>query len=954
MVALTAVLVLCAVGSAAALANSPAGQRPAHVRAAVPIAAAKVAAGNVDSYVIRSDGTLWSWGGNRYGELGHDGTTPCQVPVQVGSDSDWAAVASGLSGYGRLALKQNGSLWQWGANEPYYLGLGGAPLLTPTQVGTDSDWAAIAQGADDSMAIKQDGTLWAWGPNYDGELGLGDTNPRTTPTQVGSDSDWAAVACGFYFTVAIKQDGSLWAWGRNDDGELGLGNTVQKDVPNEVDGTQVWSTIACGSSHTLAVTASGALWAWGYNAQGQLGLNDQVDRHAPAQVGSGNDWLTVAAGDQHSAATKTDHSLWAWGYNGYGELGIVGDLPSDVNAFVHPAPVQIGSETDWAAVACGSGFTLGVRQDDSFVAWGDNTYGQIGVGYPLARCVPTQVGSVGGWTGVSVNQNYGLGIRDDGSLWGWGTGPLAQTQSGPFEAPVPVGSATDWSSVAAGNGYAAALKTDGSLWTWGSNDDGELGLGDADPRDTPTQVGGDTDWTVVSCGGGLLDAGNHTLALKSDGSLWAWGNNEYGELGMGNASLGTDQAVPAQVAPGTQWQAVFAGDHCSYAIKDDGSLWAWGHNADGQLGLSDKVDRAVPTQVGSATDWKQLACGADADLGYALAVKSEGTLWSWGNDETWALGLPNGQVSDHLVPTQVGSASDWDAVAVGGSIAAGHGLAVKYDGTLWSWGMNLGGQLGQGFYRSTFEPMQVGSQTNWGALSASDNSFALRKDGTLWSWGYDQNGQLAQGDPLWHPEPVALVLTTVPDGTAPTVSASPTPARAVRAAAPGWYRTPVKIKFSASDGGWGVSRTQYTLNGGISWWTASSLTVKANGTTTVTYDAVDRAGNVAATQALTVHVDKVKPVPAALNTVKAKHGKMGTFKCRVTDKWSPTCAVTITVKRGTKTVAHFALGQHQSGVAFSQRLRCKWAKGTYRWEVYATDLAGNVQLRPASAVLIVK
>ena len=117
------------------------------------------------------------------------------------------------------------------------------------------------------------------------------------------------------------------------------------------------------------------------------------------------------------------------------------------------------------------------------MAWGDNTYGQIGVGYPLARCVPTQVGSVGGWTGVSVNQGYGLGIRDDGSLWGWGSGPLAQTQPGAFRAPVPVGSATDWKSVAAGNGYAAALKTDDSLWTWGSNEYGELGLGDADARD---------------------------------------------------------------------------------------------------------------------------------------------------------------------------------------------------------------------------------------------------------------------------------------------------------------------------------------------------------------------------------------------------------------------------------------------------------------------------------------
>ena len=294
LVILAAVLVLWAVASTAAFGSSPADQRPAASHAGLPIAAVKVAAGGIDSYVIRSDGTLWSWGGNRYGELGHDGTTPCQVPVQVGSDSDWAAVASGLSGYGKLAIKQGGTLWQWGANEPYYLGLGGAPVLTPAEVGSDSDWAAIAQGDDDSMAIKQDGTLWAWGSNYYGELGLGDTNPRTVPTQVGTDTDWAAVACGFYFTVATKQDGSLWAWGRNDYGQLGLGTTDEKDVPTEVDGTQQWPAIACGAYHTLAVRANGTLWAWGMNSEGELGLNDEVDRHAPTQVGSGSDWVAVS------------------------------------------------------------------------------------------------------------------------------------------------------------------------------------------------------------------------------------------------------------------------------------------------------------------------------------------------------------------------------------------------------------------------------------------------------------------------------------------------------------------------------------------------------------------------------------------------------------------------------------------------------------------------------------
>ncbi|KUK47510.1 MAG: Uncharacterized protein XD74_1891 [Actinobacteria bacterium 66_15] len=276
------------------------------------------------------------------------------------------------------------------------------------------------------------------------------------------------------------------------------------------------------------------------------------------------------------------------------------------------------------------------------------------------------------------------------------------------------------------------IRSDGTLWAWGANARGQLGLGDTTMRTVPVLVGADTDWVSVAAGG-YSDSG-HSLAIKDDGTLWAWGYNSAGQLGLGDT---VNRVVPTQVGTDTDWASVTAGNSHTLAIKDDGTLWAWGRNYFGQLGQGDTNDRHVPTQVGTDTDWAQ-AAGNNYS---SYAIKTGGALWAWGSNYYGQLGL--GDTTDYHVPMQVGTATDWATIQCGEGFAVG----IRGDGTLWAWGDNSSGQLGQGDTDIRTSPTQVGVGTDWAtAEGGSRHVFAVRTDGTLWGWGANYMGNLGVGD----------------------------------------------------------------------------------------------------------------------------------------------------------------------------------------------------------------
>ena len=333
------------------------------------------------------------------------------------------------------------------------------------------------------------------------------------------------------------------------------------------------------------------------------------------------------------------------------------------------------------------------------------------------------------WEMVSAGQVHSLAIRDDGSLWAWGSNTTGTIGLGKISTPIPtptrVGTDNNWTSVSAGGVHSLAIRDDGSLWAWGWNIDGSTGLGtDTGNTLTPTRVGTENNWVSVSAGG------VHSLAIRNDGSLWAWGANFRGATGLGTSTGNTP--VPTRVGTDYNWVSISAGNWHSLAVRDDGSLWAWGYNWFGVTGLGTTTGNTlVPTRVGTDYNWVSVSAGTF----HSLALRDDESLWAWG-------GTRSGVGVSTNTPTRVGTANNWVSVSAGRE----HSLAIRDDGSLWVWGDNFQGQTGLGTWTGyTITPTRVGTANNWVSVSAGTYySLAIRDDG-LWAWGSNSAGQTGIG-----------------------------------------------------------------------------------------------------------------------------------------------------------------------------------------------------------------
>ncbi len=331
----------------------------------------------------------------------------------------------------------------------------------------ERQFVSAAAGGSHGLGLLSDGTLWAWGDNAFGQLGLGDTTDRTSPVRVGTAAGWAAVSAGEYYSLGLRSDGTLWAWGANWHGQLGLGDTAGRTSPVQVGSADDWVVASAEGGHTLGLRSDGTLWAWGANDFGQLGSGDKTDRTNPVQVGSATDWVAASAGGDHSLALRSDGTLWAWGANGFGQLGL-GDKTDRTD------PVQVDSATDWVAASAGGDHSLALRSDGTLWAWGANSFGQLGV-KSADGTVPTRVGTAANWVAILATRACeSMGVRSDGTLWAWGNNSFCQLGLGDtlrerYWTPTRVGGATNWTMATGGGGWFLCLRSDGTLWAWGDN-----------------------------------------------------------------------------------------------------------------------------------------------------------------------------------------------------------------------------------------------------------------------------------------------------------------------------------------------------------------------------------------------------------------------------------------------------------------------------------------------------
>ena len=728
---------------------------------------------------LRQGGTVWAWGFNNNGRLG-DGTTTDRVdPVQVSGLSNVTAVSMG--GGHSLALKSDGTVWAWGNNQFGQVGDGTqTDRYAPVQVlgsggsGFFGNVIALAAPHDASSgsysaALRDDGTVWVWGAFFDGI--------HLTPQQVAGLSGIVAIAAGGTHLLALKSDGTAWALGGNNAGQLGDGTTTNRTTPAPVSGLANVIALDAGPGFSLALKSDGTVWAWGGNSGSQLGDGTTTQRNTPVQVTGLASVASIAAGNGFSVALMNDGTLRAWGNAAPSRDGSCCGAPPGIgigNAKI-PMPILSALDGDEFVLIPPSGTTPKPFQ---FAALFGVARGALAVSNPITVTGITAASPIaivggeyrvngGAYTNVAGTVMNGdtVSVRVAASIV-YGTTSSATLTIGGVNGAFYVVSEQDPAApsvpvkIAAGQFHTLLLRPDRLLWGFGYNGNGQLGNGSTVSSSVPRRVNNLTAVTAVAAGS------FHTLALKSDGTAWAFGWNAVGQIGDG--SFGNSRLVAVQVPGLANVISIAAGYAHSLAVTSGGTVWAWGNNAQGQLGDGSTTFRVSPVPVGGLSNVVAVAAGE----GHSIALTADGAVWAWGANDQGQLG--DGTNADRLAPVLI-LPSGVAQIAAGSK----HTLALRTDGSVVAWGGNFAGQLGDGTTTSRNVSAPVsGLASAVTAIAAGSNHAAAVKAGQLHTWGANDHGQLGDGATANRSTPFAVPgmsgMVAVAGGGAYTVALAAT------------------------------------------------------------------------------------------------------------------------------------------------------------------------------------
>lgn len=702
-----------------------------------------VASGVNHTCGVKLDGRLYCWGGNSHWKLGNGSALPsvASVPTQVGTDNDWRRVEVGAEF--SCAIKSDGRLFCWGSNEYGQIGHGGDTndvVPTPVAVGADNVWIDINAGDFHMCGLTDQHSIFCWGDNAFGHVGDGTQTNRNVPTRLGTDTDWATVEAGHWHTCGLKLDGRLFCWGDGQYGQLGNNSTSVHTSPIQVNSDNDWLTLNAGNDHTCAIKSDGRLFCWGANYVGQIGDGTTVNKPVPTQIGTSTTWAIADAGPYHTCASMIDNRLFCWGDNSRDQLG---DVAADGNVLL---PQQVGIESDWQQISAGDRHTCATTHTGDLMCWGSYASGQLGDGHDANKLVPSRVGSESNWHSVTAGWSDTCANTHDDGIFCWGdngSGRLGNGTTAEYRLPSQVDANSSWRSISVGGGHTCATQPDGKLYCWGNNSYGQVGATTVgSDQTTPIQEKTHTTWLSVDGGYG------HSCAIAANQSMYCWGLNASGQLG--NASIIGYTEDPTRESANKLWAHVASGTAHTCGIDTSDKLFCWGLNSKGQLGDDTTTSRNAPTQVPTNSTWLSTYANTwrsvDVAETHTCAINSDNILFCWGDNGSGQLG--DGTTTSQSTPQRVGTRSDWQSVSVG----IAHTCALNNANALYCWGANRHGQLGDNTTTTRGTPAQEASQSAWQSVSAGYyHTCAIKKNdaldyGDLYCWGEGGAGELGGGN----------------------------------------------------------------------------------------------------------------------------------------------------------------------------------------------------------------
>lgn len=762
--------------------------------ACIPPPVSDVALTDNATCAVRHDGTVWCFGESNFPQLGNGMWNGASAYPRQVLRADRPAALTGIEAVdgsdvvfcGRDGA---GAIWCWGDGSGGQLGNGsdadaaraGAVLSAASAPALDG-FGQFEVGAYHACGLRGDGEVWCWGSNDAGQLGQGDgaeTRSWFPLAMLGPDSvrlqNVTQVAVGDRFTCALRADQTVWCVGNGGYGQLGNGTWDSHTLPVEVMTSSSGALagvvqVACGTLTSCARTQDGLIYCWGRGEEGQLGTGSRASSTYAVPLTDLQGVTDLAVGHDFACATLQDHSVWCWGKNGSAQLGdgTTLDRTRPARALFDPASGHALS------IALGRSHSAVLLDNGVIWGWGSNSRGQLGVpitlqtqvvvpqaipALPSSHCTPQPVRSfgVGGafacaaesseagrlWCwGINSNDELGTGL---GGYQAWTSQPVvASAWGGPQSA--------GFRKVAAGfeSRHACGLTVAGTVWCWGYGYSGQLGDGNNyHGTDTPVQVA-ISDGVPLTGASDVAVGESHSCAALEDGRAMCWGFNDFAQLGNGQSGTNVAWAQPVLLDASTSLShvsAVAAGHNHSCALLDTGQVRCWGESGTGETGSgSDDTALFAVAVVDAAAQPIDQVTQISAGDKFACAVKVDGSLWCWGANGTGQLG--DGGSTNRL--SAVRSASSIETVT---EVACGgvHACAVSAAGGLWCWGGNAYGQIGNGTTFNQLVPVPAIDDATGAPLVAvahvragSDFTCGTDSAGALWCWGSNSYGQLGR------------------------------------------------------------------------------------------------------------------------------------------------------------------------------------------------------------------